>query len=920
MQPLTIFSEKYLWEAWEKAKKGSDAAGIDGKRFSSIKDEEDFVKGVYEKILVGTYEPSPVKELSITKANGKERNIGILTVEDRLVHMIVKCWLEPQCKELHHPQSYAYQQGKSSAQALEQLEKWIYDDGYDWIGETDIADFFDTIDHSILRKVLETFIKEKEKIDFVMYLFSKQQKGVVQGSPLSPLLANIYLYTFDEYLTSSGKPYIRFADDIIIADHSKDEVKLRLAKMQEALQALKLNCNLDKTAVKHITEQFTFLGFTFTQTGRVVSEKGTKSLIMKLNEISKDNKSLIEERIVKYKQILNGWKQYFSIIPWQEIANYEVLLLSRDFTTDKQIIENCYLKITNNLYGKPIERWHCETLFSLSLQLDKTKDSFYWLALIFNKNLSLTEEMKGWLKYNYTVKESLLEDLLERLNSLYFHKEDSKNEEFVDWLIENRMFAIAKLLHDPNPGFDICNDNSEEKKTVVSLDKNNAFTEFYHLFNGKEGSFYVEVLEEGKRVSKPIHRPWTVEDVEKHFCGEITIVQPMVRSNKTVTYALIDIDIQSYQLQKIKGNEEEFQSLLRKAFKDMSKIYTKAKENSLPSLLVESGNRGYHVWFFFDEPVPLPEAYDFLNKLIEDLTPTEGIVWERFPHQRKLKPDKVGQKIKLPWGRHSVTKKQGYFIDEEGHILQDQLSPIESVKKISRKQLREFINGSSNLVERLNEDAYLIPHSIQLIIAGCPIIQHFINKAKTTNYLNHQERLLILNVFGPLGSEGKKYIHQVIGHTMNYDEAITNKFIKRSYSKPISCHRIREHYPKVTANLPCNCKFPISKGQYPSPVLHNKKNTSLVTPKSQLVPKQTPTKPTTSTNTNVRVNQKEINDLANKLIELRKHKRGLSKRLSHIEEELTRIFDEKKVDKVEIDIGFLVRKQKENENNWVIHI
>lgn len=109
---------------------------------------------------------------------------------------------------------------------------------------------------------------------------------------------------------------------------------------------------------------------------------------------------------------------------------------------------------------------------------------------------------------------------------------------------------------------------------------------------------------------------------------------------------------------------------------------------------------------------------------------------------------------------------------------------------------------------------------MKLVLEKCGLQRYLCLKAKRTGYLSHFERLTILYVFGHLGEAGKDFIHQVMEYTLNYQYAVTERFIRKCPEKPIGCIKLREQYKQVTAEVGCNCNFRRTKNCYPSPVLH----------------------------------------------------------------------------------------------------
>ena len=922
VQPKVQFPRQYLEKAWEKVLNGgSNAAGVDGVRLDDVKGRvDDFLDEIYEKIISGSYHPSEVKEITINQ-NGKNRKIGILTLEDRIVHTMIKVWLEPICQPKFSKNSYAYQSGKSANQAVEEIEKKI-SEGNHWIGETDIQNFFDEIDHTRLQSLLLTFVDDHEKVDFILYLFRSSGRGITQGSPLSPLLANIYLHSFDEYMARDAKPYIRYSDDILILDQSREAVEKRLNVMEDALEALKLSWNIKKTGIKQLKETFTFLGFTFTSSGKTVAEKGVSSLNSKLREIFETQRSY-EQKEEQYRSVIRGWQQYYDIIPWKDIEHFDALLLIVEFEPHSDTLTNVYKRVVSIATNHTLENWHFIKLVSISMRIDFHVDALFWLSFYYEKNKGVPLLFKDWLLNRYSLQKENYEPFFKFLKKIHVNNDEENLNNLSEWLLSEELFLLAKDLHEPVSPLKFQKSLKDHK-----LNEKDVFSHYLGLFSGKEDTFLIESFLDGRRTFSPIHRALNVEDVNQHYKGELTVAQYLIRSNKTVSYAVIDIDVGKNLLKS--SSEDEFLISKRKvAFGDTLKVLDRARKSGFQGTIVDSGYRGYHIWFFFSEPIDLKYAFLFLNKIVsESGGPSEGIVWERFPKQKKLGEHKNGQAIKLPWGKHSVSNQQSWFLNEEGLVVKDQLAVIGKVPKISRERLLTYVNQPNvqDIVtqNRLPIEETKLPQATRMILSGCPVMRHMVEKAKKTAYLNHQERLLLLNVFAPIGEEGHRFIHRVIGQTMNYHPGTTDKFIKRSYNKPISCIRIREHFPGLTAQLPCNCQFPLKSGGYPSPVLHHQKLEYLVKRKAQKpVKKPEKNAPPVTTQkieeSSLKHTQK-VNELALRLIELRKQQRGIKKSLRKIENELAQIFNDHNVDHMEIDLGDLIREKNSDQFEWVIRI
>jgi group II intron reverse transcriptase/maturase len=283
---------------------GSHTPGVDGitKRHIDRHTEgrDHLVQQLHEELWNETYCPQPVKRVYIPKANGKRRPLGIACLRDRAVQATVKMVLEPIYDSVFHPFSWGFRPLRSTHHALSALRRGPADPklGFKWIIEGDIASCFDEIDHRLLRRTLKKRIQDRPLLDLITRLLrcgiwedghvSYPQMGTVQGSVLSPLLANVFLHEFDDWyvrtyrvrpewahLAPSSIAYrrrktlggtlmlTRYADDwVAIWNGSRTRAEEIKAEITAFLaNSLKLRLSADKTLITHIDDGFDFVGY-----------------------------------------------------------------------------------------------------------------------------------------------------------------------------------------------------------------------------------------------------------------------------------------------------------------------------------------------------------------------------------------------------------------------------------------------------------------------------------------------------------------------------------------------------------------------------------------------------------------------------------------------------------------------------------
>lgn len=166
--------------------------------------------------------------------------------------------------------SYGFREGRSAHQAIEKA-KTYYQEGYTVVVDCDLKSYFDTIHHQRIRGYLEYFIKDKIALKLIWsflrsgildkYIYIETTKGALQGGPLSPILANVYLNMLDRELERRGHRFIRYADDFVIFVKSKRAGERVMESITEYLEKdLGLTINQKKSKVCGATKA-TFLGF-----------------------------------------------------------------------------------------------------------------------------------------------------------------------------------------------------------------------------------------------------------------------------------------------------------------------------------------------------------------------------------------------------------------------------------------------------------------------------------------------------------------------------------------------------------------------------------------------------------------------------------------------------------------------------------
>lgn len=233
----------------------------------------------------GDYQPPPLHGFVHTDSDGDLRSLAVPPFSDRVLHRAVAQALTPSLNTLMDPGSYGFRPGRSRMQARDQIQS-LHRQGYRWVFESDIRHFFDTVPWPRLQNRLLSLLQDSALVSIIMQWMQspvayrsariQRSRGLPQGSPLSPLLANVMLDDFDADLRDAGCRLVRFADDFVIVAKTKQAAEEAAVLAAKALVDTGLELKAEKTRVVSFAEGFRFLGYMFVD-GMAVSVKPQRS-------------------------------------------------------------------------------------------------------------------------------------------------------------------------------------------------------------------------------------------------------------------------------------------------------------------------------------------------------------------------------------------------------------------------------------------------------------------------------------------------------------------------------------------------------------------------------------------------------------------------------------------------------------------
>ena len=347
-----VYRKDVLEWAYVRCRANDGAPGVDHQTFEDIEAYglERWLDELATELEAKTYRPQPVRRVYIPKPDGKQRPLGIGSIRDRVAQMAVVLVLEPIFEADLEPEQYAYRANRSALDAVRHAHGLV-STGHTEVVDADLSSYFDEIPHAELLKSLSRRISDRHLLGLIKRWLEApveeidkrgrhhrttrnkdEGRGSPQGSPLSPLLANIYMRRFVHGWKTLGyerrlkATIVNYADDLVICCRgTADEA---MAAMRRMMSKLKLTVNESKTRLRRIPgETFDFLGYTIgrcysPQTGR--SYIGTRPSAKKIARLRDEIREITdrrwlgteaEDRVARLNRLLLGWSNYFCLGP-----------------------------------------------------------------------------------------------------------------------------------------------------------------------------------------------------------------------------------------------------------------------------------------------------------------------------------------------------------------------------------------------------------------------------------------------------------------------------------------------------------------------------------------------------------------------------------------------------------------------------
>ena len=732
-----IIDLQKLSAAWQRVRRNKPAAGVDNvtwQQFDENSREE--LRNLQAELVNHTYVPLPVRNVTLYKGE-KTRKIALYSMRDKVVQQSLASELVKLYDGRLSRQSYAYRSDKSALQAVEDLSSSITSGSFKAFLKADILHFFDNICWDLLREKLSRTIREEDVLDLIRCNactaildeitgeIAEKSVGIHQGSAIAPVLSNIYLMDFDIALTRPEYFYVRYSDDIMILSEDKERLYSLLSEIKTRLGDLRLLINEEKTICGELASGADFLGYHFDSSGKSIPTKAEDRLYDRLETMWLTNPTLdVKEKAAKALEITGGWQQYYrgerAIRSIYEFVAFVFATGGRKEVMDRLeknrvLLENPCRDITEQLalFWKKNEKYYLE-LLEYEQYYGLPEKDFHRSNLDGSKMKSLL----GLYRRHFVLESA---DSAAELMQLYTDMQEYSNAQY--WMVQAEHIKLSKerfaslsrrsgytgsLIVDM-PGSKKLPDEEEKKTTSENiLNTEEASTDIMQAaliitrrtpslmleaFAGREDIFSAELhVGSQHRKTELQELPLTELQIEEHLRGDRTIGTYIQRPNSTVRHIVWDVDILKAFILKYGSGGESFDACLQRAYHKALEIQKLLDNKGLHTYIEFSGFRGYHVWLFLDEWIPVRFANMLTDRVEEEIVAEQDITVECFPSKVRLKAGRLGQVMKLPYGIHVRSGKRSCFINEDGSPVTEINSFVETIVKHTLSAVRKVLS------------------------------------------------------------------------------------------------------------------------------------------------------------------------------------------------------------------------------------
>jgi hypothetical protein len=423
---------------------------------------------------------------------------------------------------------------------------------------------------------------------------------------------------------------------------------------------------------------------------------------------------------------------------------------------------------------------------------------------------------------------------------------------------------------------------------------------FLRLFSGREVGYAIQYVDTstGELSYRYVEAPLTHDPIVSHLLGEITLAAYPLRLDNTASFTAVAAGIPSRILQANLKNQGYLIHLEDMARQHVLRLAAHARGLGLPAYPEDSGIRRFRLWFFFEEPVHFLRVRRFVLSFLEGAPRPEGCV--AVEPVLATKPVGIGwveRPVVLPLGVQRSTLRRSLFLDADGTPHGEQLKYLRKIRHIPAKAVRDLDRGlpADQGQRKAGTEAMLKP--VRILAGRCAPVREILERALSGRVLRREEKVILFYTIGLADRDGES-LHRVLENFPDYDHDKVRRQAERLQPHPVSCLKIRELVPELTASVPCNCAFDLRGGKYPSPLIHV--NPHLVPTSDELAAPEGPA----------------LRDSARRYVNLRRRAEEIDRALARLEVVLESHCSRKGIQEIRIEGARLRRVNEQGRTRW----
>jgi len=437
---------------------------------------------------------------------------------------------------------------------------------------------------------------------------------------------------------------------------------------------------------------------------------------------------------------------------------------------------------------------------------------------------------------------------------------------------------------------------SPERSFPPSISKKDTDT-FLRLFAGREVGYRLQSVqpETGDILYRYHDSPLSGDIIASHLLGRQTVAGYPLRSDNAVRYVAVLLKLQTGALEANLKNRGYLASIHEKMRHHVLVLARYAGRLRLPAYPEETGSGECRLWFFFQEFVHFLKARRFAETFLESAPAAPGpVCMASLTATRAVGIGWVERSITLPLGIDRGTLRRSFFLDPAGKPHGEQLKALRRIREISIQAAFDRLQTGRHRPGTVSSPPTNPAGAAGALLGRCAVLEELVGKARQAKVLRREEKIVLFYTLGLLYGGGE-CIHDLLEACPDYHYQKVQRQVERLKPNPVSCLKIRQLIPEITASVGCNCSFDLRGGKYPSPLLH-------------INPHMVPASEELSISADA-----SLREVARRYVNLRRHQDEVQRGLGRLERLLESHFERRGIDRFRVDDAVLHRT-RENES------